>query len=86
MPPQPASKRFTVSLHDSPPWHGASKRFIVSLHDSPLWHGALYAVAWCLVRRAVLLLRVLLPAMAWCHVRRAVLLLHVLLPATFKVL
>ena len=22
-PPQPAAKRFTVSLHDSPPWHGA---------------------------------------------------------------
>ena len=32
----PASKRFTVSLHDSPPWP-ASKRFIVSLHDSPPW-------------------------------------------------
>ena len=22
-PPQPAAKRFTVSLHDSQPWHGA---------------------------------------------------------------
>ena len=43
-------------------------------------------MAWCLVRRAVLLLRVLLPDMAWCLVRRAVLLLRVLLPATFKVL
>ena len=43
-------------------------------------------MAWCTVRRAVLLLRVLLPAMAWCTVRRAVLLLRVLLPAAFKVL